>query len=465
MNRPPRLLVLAVVALTAVLKAASPAAEGAPPAPALVAKADQARHQAEDQLASERARISGERAELAKSLLAADQLAEQLRDQLRRAQLARDAAQAELARLSQERAHEQEGFRLLLDRALLAARLAVVQAAQSATAGWAEERATAAAAGIHARLEALPGLLALHTADERVVTRSGALDQVPVLRLGAARAVALGPDDARRGLLMPTADGSLWMIAGPLLPALEGGGRVFPLDADNTIVHQQPQQARSVAAWIRGGRFFIWPIMAVGALGLALCLERLAALWRLRIDVHQIVRVGAALAEQDGAGALSVVARRRTPLERVLYAGIEALARPREAREAVLDQTLLAEAPRLQRGLAFILVMAGISPLLGLLGTVTGMIDMFGVIAQQGSGNAKSLSGAISEALITTQAGMLVAIPLLLLHAVIARTCERRLVLLEEAACGLLGIDQTERSAASPDGAQPRAGTALQVQP
>jgi biopolymer transport protein ExbB len=230
-------------------------------------------------------------------------------------------------------------------------------------------------------------------------------------------------------------------------------------------VHQQPQQARSFAAWIRGGRFFIWPIMAVGALGLALCLERLVALWRLRIDVHQIVEVGAALAGQDRAAALAVVTRRRTPLERVLHAGIDALPRPREAREAALDQSLLAEAPRLQRGLAFILVMAGISPLLGLLGTVTGMIDMFSVIAQQGSGNAKSLSGAISEALITTQAGMLVAIPLLLLHAVIARTCERRMVLLEEAACGLLGIDLAESAAASPAGAPARSAIAIQGLP
>jgi biopolymer transport protein ExbB len=417
------------------------AADAAPSTASVVTLAEQAQHKAEDLLADARARISAERTALSKRLQDASAMADQLREQLATTEHARDAAQAELARRQRDRTHDQDELRLLLDRALIAAHLPVIQKAQTAVAGWTDERAKAAAAGIRTRLDALPAMLSLSSGNERVVLRTGDLDQVPVVRLGIARAVAVGSDDAHRGLLMPTGDGSLWMISGPLLPPSNQTGAVFPLDPDNTVVHQQPQQARSVAAWIKGGRFFIWPIMVVGSLGLLLCLERFLVLWRLRIDPRQIVRVGSALAHRDKAGAWAIVASRRTPLERVLSAGLDAMARPREAREAVLDQALLAEAPRLQRGLAFILVMAGIAPLLGLLGTVTGMIDMFGVIAQQGSGNAKSLSGAISEALITTQAGMLVAIPLLLLHAIIARTSERRLMLLEEAACGLLGIE------------------------
>ena len=100
---------------------------------------------------------------------------------------------------------------------------------------------------------------------------------------------------------------------------------------------------------------------------------------------------------------------------------------------------MLAEAPRLQRGLNLVLLLASIAPLLGLLGTVTGMIDLFAVIGAQGSGNARALSGGISEALITTQAGMLVAVPLLVAHSLLNRAAERRIVLLEEAASGILG--------------------------
>ena len=72
------------------------------------------------------------------------------------------------------------------------------------------------------------------------------------------------------------------------------------------------------------------------------------------------------------------------------------------------------------------------------------MIDLFGVIAQAGSGGAKAVSGGISEALICTQAGMLAAIPLLVAHAWLGRLADRRSQVLEEAACGVLGL--TERT-------------------
>jgi len=148
------------------------------------------------------------------------------------------------------------------------------------------------------------------------------------------------------------------------------------------------------------------------------------------------------LADDDAEGARRLVQGAASPLDRVLLAGLRALGKPRETREAVVEQVLLAETAQLTRGLSALAVLAGVAPLLGLLGTVTGMIDMFSVIAAQGSGNAKSLSGGISEALICTQAGMLVAIPLLLAHAWLGRLADRRSHLLEEAACGVLGLSE-----------------------
>jgi biopolymer transport protein ExbB len=85
-----------------------------------------------------------------------------------------------------------------------------------------------------------------------------------------------------------------------------------------------------------------------------------------------------------------------------------------------------------------------VAPLLGLLGTVTGMIDLFAVIAAEGGGGARSLSGGISVALVCTQAGMLVAVPLLLVHAALARWAERGSALLDEAACAVLGAPDGE---------------------
>ena len=77
--------------------------------------------------------------------------------------------------------------------------------------------------------------------------------------------------------------------------------------------------------------------------------------------------------------------------------------------------------PRLQRGLPLIAIASATSPLLGLLGTVTGMIKTFNQITIFGTGDARSLSGGISEALITTAFGLIVAIPALILHALLSR--------------------------------------------
>ena len=93
--------------------------------------------------------------------------------------------------------------------------------------------------------------------------------------------------------------------------------------------------------------------------------------------------------------------------------------------------------PQLRRSLAVIAVLAAVAPLLGLLGTVTGMIETFDVIAQFGTGNARAMAGGISVALVTTQSGLLVAIPGLLLAAMLARRARRLEMLLDEAAAVL----------------------------
>ncbi len=87
----------------------------------------------------------------------------------------------------------------------------------------------------------------------------------------------------------------------------------------------------------------------------------------------------------------------------------------------IINQCAMKERPFLRRYLAVITVLAAVAPLLGLLGTVTGMITTFNVISVFGTGNAKAMAGGISEALITTQSGLLVAIPGLFMSNFLAR--------------------------------------------
>lgn len=422
------------------------AADGA--RPDLGAGTRSAREQAEAQLAGVRTRIAGEQAALLAELQGAVAAANTARDRLALAQSEAKAAADELARRQKEQDRELALVKQLADRAVIAARLG--EAGGRALAGKPPlERVAAAVAGLEARLEALPARLGLRLGDETVIARDGAVVSVPVLRLGEARAVALGSGHARRGILERAADGSSWLVTGPALSdAVPADRSAIPLDAAGSAAHQPGEVHRTLAQWLAAGRAFIWPIVAVLLIGAAIVIERIIALSRRRVDPHQLVAVAARLSSGDASGARSVVGDGATPLARVLRAGLDALGRPREAREAAVEQALLSETAQLTRGLPAIAVLAGVAPLLGLLGTVTGMIDMFSVIAAQGSGNAKSLSGGISEALICTQAGMLVAIPLLLAHAWLGRLADRRSQLLEEAACGILGLAERDQPVA-----------------
>ena len=395
-----------------------------------------AREVAEQQLATARARIHAEQAEHLARLQAAVAAGTTARERLATASAEADLATAELSRRQQEQERGLGQVRQIADRAVVAARVNDRELAAKPPAA----RIEAAIAALTRRVDVLPQRLARRLADEPVVGRDGAVASVPVLRLGEARAIALG-EGAHRGLLERAADGSSWLVVGPVLPAMPAGA--VPFDAAGSAAHQPGAAHRTFGEWLAAGRAFIWPILAVMAIGLAIIIERCVAFARRRVDPHRLAAVAEMLSRDDVAAASALVEARSGPLDRVLAAGLAAVGRAKEAREAAVEQALLVETSQLSRGLTMLAVLAGVAPLLGLLGTVTGMIDMFSVIAAQGSGNARSLSGGISEALICTQAGMLAAIPLLIAHAWLSRRAERRTHLLEEAACGVLGL--TER--------------------
>jgi len=112
------------------------------------------------------------------------------------------------------------------------------------------------------------------------------------------------------------------------------------------------------------------------------------------------------------------------------------------------------EIPPLERYLSALSVGAVVSPLLGLLGTVTGMIHTFGLISIFGTGDARLLSGGISEALVTTEAGLVVAIPLLLLHAFLSRRVRGITDGLETSAVAFTNALKSRRRSGDEEGSQ-----------
>jgi biopolymer transport protein ExbB len=136
---------------------------------------------------------------------------------------------------------------------------------------------------------------------------------------------------------------------------------------------------------------------------------------------------------------------RNWPVINVLTAGLAGRNEDRETQENILQEAILREAPRLERFLAVLGILAAIAPLLGLLGTVTGMIGTFRVITLYGTGDPRMMSGGISEALVTTELGLAVAIPIMLLHTFLGRRVDHIIGDMEEKAVALTNISQKAR--------------------
>jgi len=131
-------------------------------------------------------------------------------------------------------------------------------------------------------------------------------------------------------------------------------------------------------------------------------------------------------------------ASKSNPLGRVMMAYDEAKNKDADTVELKLDEAILRESPKLERGLNFLKLGAGIAPLLGLLGTVTGMIKTFQAMMIYGTGDPQLMAGGISEALVTTMLGLIAAIPLLILHSFCASMARGVQNTLEEQSAGIV---------------------------
>lgn len=126
------------------------------------------------------------------------------------------------------------------------------------------------------------------------------------------------------------------------------------------------------------------------------------------------------------------------PLGRILAAMEKSPTQDTETLELVLDEAITREVPSLEKGLSMIKLLAAVAPLLGLLGTVTGMIATFQSISLFGTGDPKLMADGISQALVTTMLGLCVAIPLLFLHNLVATRSKTLIQILDEQSAGIM---------------------------
>ncbi|MFO7802475.1 MAG: DUF3450 family protein, partial [Desulfovermiculus sp.] len=255
-----------------------------------------------------------------------------------------------------------------------------------------------------------------------------------VVRIGGIN--ALYDSQQGTGYLRPQGDGLDFTAAGGELPWLTRRGvrayiageqEMVPVDISNGSVFAQMSRERTWGEWVRAGGFLVWPLFGIAGLALILVGERLIFMLRIRSNADQVMdRISQLAKENQWETCREYCAEHwRSPLCRVLNKALDHVGESQQVVENALQEGVLGQLPRLERFLPTLNVLAAIAPLLGLLGTVTGMISTFQAITVFGTGEPKVMAGGISEALITTQIGLGVAVPIMFLHHLLDRRVDK----------------------------------------
>jgi biopolymer transport protein ExbB/TolQ len=231
----------------------------------------------------------------------------------------------------------------------------------------------------------------------------------------------VGTAEQRLGSLEP----SITAFENPELVAaasefIASGSGGLPFDPTLGNAHKIAQTEETLWEHIKKGGPVMWPIFLLGFAALFVALFKWITMLLVKMPAEPKIRsVLRAVGQGDHATASRLASELPGPVGAMLVAGTSAHGQPRDAIEESMYETVQRTQHRLQSLLPFVAISASAAPLLGLLGTVTGIMNTFSLITIYGTGDVKTLSSGISEALITSEYGLIVAIPSLLLHAVL----------------------------------------------
>ena len=169
--------------------------------------------------------------------------------------------------------------------------------------------------------------------------------------------------------------------------------------------------------FLKGG-FIMWPILLSSIIGLAVSIDRFIMLRKAKINVPAfMVRIRGFIKKKDISGAISYCMQEKSPVANIVRKGLKKYKYGHDRVKDAIENAGSQEVSKLEKGLSVLASVAGIAPLLGFLGTVTGMIQAFMTIQDlAGAANPSDLAGGIWEALITTAFGLIIGIPALALY-------------------------------------------------
>lgn len=260
--------------------------------------------------------------------------------------------------------------------------------------------------------------------DGKVLNAQGTASEQALTRVGS---FALFDSE---GFLQPSGEGLIPVLGLPAgllseLIAYQGKeGEALPLDPSHGVLLEMQAQAPTFWQQVQQGGQVGAIIVLLAAIGLGIAAVRLWTLSRELTLVRRQLKSGEYHAD-NALGRVLTVADKHPELSM-------------ETLELRLDEAILQETPRMERGIGMVKVIAAIAPMLGLLGTVTGMIGTFQAITQFGTGDPKIMAGGISMALITTVQGLVAAIPLILAHSLLQSRFTELSNVLEQQVAGIL---------------------------
>jgi biopolymer transport protein ExbB len=199
---------------------------------------------------------------------------------------------------------------------------------------------------------------------------------------------------------------------------------------------------------VQAGGWLMLPILLCSVLAAAICIERFWTLSKARVAPKALLgEVWTQLKNGKLDQQRLREIRSESPLGEIFSAGIANARRGRDIMKEAMEEAAESVMHELERYLTPLGTIASISPLLGLLGTVVGMIKVFSLLVIEGAGNPTLLAGGISQALVTTAAGLGVAIPALMFHRFFQRRVDDLVVTLEQEAGKLVEVMHGERDA------------------
>jgi len=261
------------------------------------------------------------------------------------------------------------------------------------------------------------------------IQTDGELKEAKVIRIGTFNALSNGkyleflPDTNRLNLLDRQPKGKYLSLA-KVMDNAKTGPVTAGIDPTRGVILGMLIKAPDTLERIKQGGIIGYIILFLGAIGFIYAIFR----W------IQLAFISKKMEEQIDSSSIST----DNPLGRVFNAAEQEKSANTENLELILDEAITREIPILEKGLPMIKLLAAVAPLLGLLGTVTGMIATFQSISLFGTGDPKLMASGISQALVTTMLGLCVAIPLLFLHSLVASRSRSLVQILDEQTSGLM---------------------------